>query len=900
MSPLLAPDLPQIERALERNAGARVLGMRSPTRRNWPDAIEHRGRRFRLVWCESELEVRERLDEADADGTEGVVVLTPLDTASLGFDVAARLPHGRLEQSDRWAALRAAFQARDVDPRLRAQRWLADVLLERPPVAGYQPPAGGMLDLEAAWRAVLEQVLGLRDGRADAAALLSWTRDVAGLERFASLPEEARRAVAQRLADTGGPGVGLVLGAAAAGRGPDALPIGLACGVVFGEAEPCPALREAAVRLEPLVGGARVEPAAGRALAEAARRVLTRLGITDPVNARAIQGRAAALLAEVHAEEQAALSPALEVGLDARMRAAAAVLAVAAASHGGDDAARVWDLAQFAMAHDRAEDQRDRVDRLLMAARLANWLSIRRPTLPRSMAEFASVYAGDSGFADRARHALRAGDALPEVAAAYARLREEAAERREQENRAFAAALSEWNAGGAQGTDPLPVERLLETVVAPLAREGPVLLLVLDGLGFAVWRRLAETVGRLGWAEFCSHGDAALPAAAAAVLPSVTEVSRASLLCGALTRGDQSAERAGFAAHPGLLAASGARRPPRLFHKADLGPGPELEAPVRDAVADPQQRVIGVVHNAVDAQLAGSDQIELAWSAEGLRQVAALLRVARDAGRVVVVTGDHGHVVEAGSTLAAGGEGDRWRAGGAAGESEVFLAGGRVLSPKGGHAVVAAWSERIRYGARRGGYHGGASLQEVLIPVAVLGAGQPPRGWDMAPPTEPAWWRGTAEAIPAAVPAASAVPPGRASARRRAADARQPELFATAPLPKAEELAPSRGGDTTPSWIVALLASDAYAAQRRLAGRGAPADAVVRSLLGALAARGGRLSRIGLAQALSTPTLRVAGVVSAARRVLNLDQAQVVGMEGDDVVLDERLLRVQFGLGNGR
>ena len=59
-------------------------------------------------------------------------------------------------------------------------------------------------------------------------------------------------------------------------------------------------------------------------------------------------------------------------------------------------------------------------------------------------------------------------------------------------------------------------------------------------------------------------------------------------------------------------------------------------------------------------------------------------------------------------------------------------------------------------------------------------------------------------------------------------------------------------------------------------------------------------SRIGLAQALSTPTIRVAGVVSAARRVLNLDQAQVVGMEGDDVVLDERLLRVQFGLGNGR
>ena len=94
MSALLAPDLPQIERALdtllERNPEARVLGMRSPTRRNWPDLIERRGQRFRLAWCTSELEVRERLDEAN--GSLGLVVLTPLDPASLGCDVAARLP----------------------------------------------------------------------------------------------------------------------------------------------------------------------------------------------------------------------------------------------------------------------------------------------------------------------------------------------------------------------------------------------------------------------------------------------------------------------------------------------------------------------------------------------------------------------------------------------------------------------------------------------------------------------------------------------------------------------------------------------------------------------------------------------------------------------------------------
>ncbi len=127
-------------------------------------------------------------------------------------------------------------------------------------------------------------------------------------------------------------------------------------------------------------------------------------------------------------------------------------------------------------------------------------------------------------------------------------------------------------------------------------------------------------------------------------------------------------------------------------------------------------------------------------------------------------------------------------------------------------------------------------------------------------------------------------------ARRRSTDARQPELFVAAPLPKAKETPLSL------AWIEALLASEAFAAQRRLAGRGAPGDHQVRALLCALATRGGRISQTGLGQALSVPTLRISGIVSAARRILNLDQAQVVVMDGDDVVLDELLLRVQFQL----
>ncbi|NJO35617.1 MAG: PglZ domain-containing protein [Rhodospirillales bacterium] len=147
-----------------------------------------------------------------------------------------------------------------------------------------------------------------------------------------------------------------------------------------------------------------------------------------------------------------------------------------------------------------------------------------------------------------------------------------------------------------------------------------------------------------------------------AALPTVTEVSRASLFSGRLTRGTATSEKRGFAGHPALVQASRAGRPPRLFHKAELEDGGALGGKVRDAIADQAQRVVGVVHNAVDAQLAGSDQLHMCWSPDTLRFLRSLLREARDAGRVVVLTGDHGHVIEGGTTQrSAPGGGDRWR-----------------------------------------------------------------------------------------------------------------------------------------------------------------------------------------------------------------------------------------------
>lgn len=902
MSPLLAPDLAQIERALDnllqKDPDALVLAMRSPVRRAWPDCVVRRGRQYRVAWCSSELDLREQLDNAEDNGTDGVVVITPLDPTALGDDVVARFPRARIEQSDRWSALRGAFRARDVDPRLRAQSWIADLLLERAPACGFPPAAAGIIDLESAWRIVQKDVLGLPDGRVDASALLEWTRDAANVDRFLNLDENAQNALEARVAAEGGPAAGLVISAAMKGRSGDALAAALACGVVFGEAEPHQTLREAAVRLEPIFGGVRVDANAARDLAEAARRVLDRLARDEPPAATAIDARSANILAEIRADTAAALSPALQIGLDARIENAAAAILRAVETGCTDDAASAWDLTRHATRHDRAGDSSARLERLVMAARLVQWLTGTPTSSWRTMSEAAAAYATEGGFVDRARNAIRSGDPLPGAAATYARVSEAITARREMENGAFAEVLRDWNSAGAHGEVPLPIERVLTSVVAPLANQEPVLLLVLDGLTFAVWRALAETIGKLGWTELVRTPQSG-PLLAAAVLPSVTEVSRASLLCGALTRGGQSDERAGFAAHSDLVQASRVGHPPRLFHKADLGSGAELGSEVRAAVANPQQRIVGVVHNAVDAQLSGSDQLELRWTAESLRQIAALLYSARDVGRLVIVTGDHGHILDEGTMLLDGGSGDRWRPRSTpARDWEIELAGGRVLTPSGGRSVIAAWSERVRFAVRRVGYHGGASPQEVLVPLAVLSTGNvPPNGWDLAPPAEPAWWRGAKNELIHLSPAAANTP--SPPPRPRRAGLRQPDLFASEDRaegsPNQREQVVARE-----AWLDDLFTSETYAAQRRLAGRGAPTDDQLRSLIVALMTRGGRMTRAGLSQALGMPTFRLTGLASAARRVLNLDQAQVLRDDGDDIVIDERLLKSQFILGDNR
>ena len=312
-------------------------------------------------------------------------------------------------------------------------------------------------------------------------------------------------------------------------------------------------------------------------------------------------------------------------------------------------------------------------------------------------------------------------------------------------------------------------------MVLPLARSAPVLLLVLDGMSAGVGTEvIASVLARTGdgWAEALLPGQSRR-AAALAVLPTLTEVSRASLLCGELRSGGQEVERRGYEALTDAYGLRGAA----LFHKKPLDSsrlGFAVADDVAAAIADVTgQPLVTCVLNTIDDALDRSDPGGTEWGADAVKHLVPLLDRARHAGRIVVLTADHGHVVERRQGMQRSypdiSSGRSRAATGPVGDGEVLVAGPRVLLHD-GRAVLAV-DEQLRYGPLKAGYHGGAAPAEAVVPVAVLVPGAIPEdvSLHLAPPQEPAWW-----IDPVAPTAAAAVPPPAAVPKRRpAADYRK-------------------------------------------------------------------------------------------------------------------------------
>jgi len=869
-----------------RRGDSRLLIVTAAARWDGPELLDSEAGPVRVVPARSALAVRAALAE---HRDEFLAVLTPLTHDELGEEVLARAWGQRAHRPSPWDAVKALFKVDQLDPALRDERWMVDLLVAVAPPQGYLQPAAQLLDRGRAWSTLLRFGLRLAEDPPSTADLLRWAGGPDAVA-FARFDAEARRRVEEHLAVIAGPGAVPVLRLAAAGRGGEALALGVAVDALWPDCDPA-----ARILLQERYLDRQVLDGAAAADWGAAAVELVRAGA--PADDPDLLHRVDLLLAEV--DPQGTADSAV-VGRAFSRRLAAVGVALTAALDGGTP--RGLPAAVQALdavgAHVLAAREPARVARAEAALRLCRRVldpgAATHPATTDTLTDLAAAYRDEGAWVDAARDRIAEGESLPELVAVFERLLDSLDEERRDRDRTFAAAVAQEAVVGPpsppalDSTRPLPIEHVLGTVVAPIARAEPVLLLVVDGLSHAAAIPLVADLRREGWVPLGPGGQD--PPLVMAALPTVTVVSRASLLSGRLQTGGPDVERDGFSSNPALRDATGGQ-PPLLFHKADLKPaGGEIAPAVREAVADPACRVVGVVVNGVDDHLDKGSQLRLADGLEGVQVLRPLLQAAAEARRVVVLASDHGHVLGAAQRVVPASGGERYRlAGGPPAPDEVEVMGPRVL--RGEHRVVAAADATVRYIAvAKHGYHGGVTPAEALCPLVVLTTGgvRVP-GWEPLPPRPPAWWDPAAAAV--TVPSSPATPaleppappagrPGRAPAR---GESQLSLLDPPAPRP------------SLPSWLDALLASPRLADQRRLAGRAALDDADLGDLLRILVAAGGTASGGALQRTLGLGPSRLRGKLEAARKLLDVDGYQVLRVEPDGTAtLNGTLLAQQF------
>lgn len=863
--------------AREKQPSAPALALRA--RPEWAGETEFEidRTRVRVVPAVSALAVRAAL--LDRMDDELLVVLTDCDETDLGTGLLTYFSGNRVVSVEPWEVVRTHFRADALDPALvREGRRIAEALLEHAPPGGWPPVPGGLLTRDRALRGLAAQLLGVEPDDLDATGLLQWTTHSADVVRYRALPADLRRAMADWLGEVAGRVAGMVMACVDSGSGTDAIPLGLLAGLLWTDG---PLGEGARARLDTLFLGGRTPSAAeARAWSEAALSWIERvLAGSDRPEAQRVLARAEQLARDVRAEAFVVRSDLLPAALEARLRDFAASVSTALARPGPitlTDAEKALRRAgQHRLAHLDA-GYRVAVD----AMRALRWLSTP-DTVPATLAAALHRHVTEDGWVDRARLRLWVGVSDPVAAEAYRRLHTALDARRTNHDERFARLLATNTAENAAPGAMLRVEDVLSRVVRPLLDAGRrVLLVVVDGMGIAASTTLVESVTEGTWWELTPGGGPRVGVLAA--LPTVTEVSRSSLLSGRLVRGGQPEERAGLAAAFGPDSV--------LFHKAELmsrsGSGEALSRTVTDALADPGRRLVAAVVNTIDDALDRSDPAATDWTRDTVRLVGHLLDQAGD--RVVVLLSDHGHVVDRGADATFRSHPDattgRWRpATTPASDGEVPVTGPRVLL--GGGSVVLPWREDIRYGPRKAGYHGGASPAEAVIPLTVLTRGDDTTipGWSAAPVASPAWWRGPV-----------------LTALDTVSDTGDGTLFDLRPA--AESAATSAGPDRPPL-VTALLAAPRYRRNRKLKLASQPTlpDERVAALLTALLAAGGRTRMDALAAAAGVPPQRIASTVTVLRRLLSVEgyQSVTVDSDGQTVELDERMLRDQFDLGAG-
>lgn len=890
----------QVRAIRKKKPSALAFALRAEGPWSGPPRLTIDGLPHRVAFCRSDLELRELLRSTSADN-EPLVALCPFDSAQLAEDVLARLAKGRVHPPQRTEILGSLFQATSVDARILTNVPLTNALVEYAPSDGYTPVAGGVLDLQTAWSALLSRALGDRADREIATSIgrfLEATLEAGFRGRLEKLPFDLRQEFFHWAALNVDRSAAWMAYLVNAGRTSDLISLGLLLELVFDSLMDAHAeIASARVRLESWFGGHNIDVGAARSWAAAARSVIQSLrqrGTSRPLLS-ILQSRFDALLTEFKISEAAAKSDFSPIGFEQRIRQFAGILAQTGKPGNipSRSAKKLIAAIDTLQTHLLAGDHHRRIERCQMAARLACWLGEgAKLTDGSSLDEMVAGYTRQGGFVEWARTIVQESDPEPLLNKAYDGLLARVDEICGAFEATFATKFADWTLHGAMpGSSFLPIENALENVVGPLGAQVPVLLLVMDGMSVAVFRELiGDVVQRGNWLE-CQPGQPHTPAALLATVPSITEVSRRALFRGKLHPESTPTEQSAFQTNDRLFSLCGGQARPVLFLKGDLQTGGEagLASDVKDAIANKKCRVVAMVLNAIDTHISGMDQTAPRWDLDFIRPLREVLQYAAEANRAIILTSDHGHVLEHHTSLKSGMTlgGDRYRSdGGPATDGELTVVGPRVQQAIGRPEITVAWARNIRYSSEKRGYHGGASPLELVSPLAILIHRNTvtPKGWvEIAPsPFWPAWWRLTLDPTPA-VAAVAAMGAPDVSTKGTA----ELDLFAHAAMKV-------RAND----WIEALLDGEIYAGQSKLAVRGAQDRKRVSVFIESLSSRGGTMSREAMAERLGLPLIRLNGVVSDLARIFNVDGYDVVNLDATSgtITLNIALLKKQFAL----
>ena len=364
-----------------------MIGIRAPGRWTGERIKRHGEETYVIEQCDSPLALRIALREEGGPSTTKVLI-TSLDEKQLSDDILVRLAKRQLFP-DRLLADRQVALSGPCD------RSAADAASLGSPITSWSSfPTGDIRRSPAAFWTPRRSGLSCSGGSSDWSTTGPiWPRFSGGrsrratVARFRAASEEFREAAVNWLSETAGSTATVVFQCIAANQKPDALPIGLAAGVVY-NAKARGKLEKAAGKMEERFLGRSAPDEATIERWNAVAAEVIRLQITDPRSKGSLLQRADEILHEVGAEKFAYLSSTSPLGFGQRLARFGKELACIL---DGKGRASLDDLMAARVEigdHELAARERRRLERVDMAIRLVRWLR-QRETATQREAPFA-------------------------------------------------------------------------------------------------------------------------------------------------------------------------------------------------------------------------------------------------------------------------------------------------------------------------------------------------------------------------------------------------------------------------------------------------------------------------------------------------------------------------------